>query len=154
LEGDAMRQQPRPVAEPEYEVRSVGLRRNVRWGIGWGLGFAAALSAFVGLMAVLRGSTSYEEVSGLSTWHVLAYYFGAGLAGGVLVGLLRPYQHHYWGKYLTAYLALLLVYGGGTAVFLPMLTADAPGPSLTTMLLGWAVVCVFLAPVYVRVFRD
>ena len=131
------------------------LRHDLFVGLGWGLTLAAMFSAFILLMAVRRGSTVYQNYGGLSTWHFIAYYFGAGAAGGAAFGLLRPMQHRYVGKFLTAYLILLLVYGGGTAVVLPTMNEDGAKPVPVATLVGaWAVLCLILAPIYVRITRD
>ena len=124
-------------------------------GLAWGLAFATAFSAFVLLMALLRGSTVYEGLGGLTTWRVIAYYFAAGVMGGTVFGLLRPIQHRYLGKFVTAYLILFLVYGGGTAMMLPFLNKREGGPiPLSVLLAAWAVFCLLLAPVYVRITRG
>jgi hypothetical protein len=47
----------------------------VRAGVGWGIALATCFSAFVLLMALLRGSSRYPD--GLTTWHVLAFYYAA-----------------------------------------------------------------------------
>jgi hypothetical protein len=112
-------------------------------------------SAFIVVMAVLRGSTVYQNYGGLTTWQIIGYYCGAGAAGGAAFGLLRPMQHRYVGKFLTAYLILLLVYGGGTAVVLPAMNEDGAKTVPVAALVGaWAVLCLILAPIYVRITRD
>ena len=106
-------------------------------------------------MAIVRGSAVYDRYGGITTWQVIALYFGAGLAGGALFGLLRPIQHRYAGKLVTAYLLLFLVYGGGSVVMLPFLTRGDPDPvPLKLLLVVWAVICVILAPMYVRLTRN
>jgi hypothetical protein len=112
-------------------------------------------SAFIVVMAVLRGSTVYQNYGGLTTWQIIGYYCVAGAAGGAAFGLLRPMQHRYVGKFLTAYLILLLVYGGGTVVVLPAMNEDGAKPVPVAALVGaWAVLCLILAPIYVRITRD
>lgn len=131
------------------------LRHDLFVGLGWGLTLAAMFSAFILFMAVRRGSTVYQNDGGLSTWHFIAYYFGAGAAGGAAFGLLRPMQHRYVGKFLTAYLVLFLVYGGGTAVVLPAMNEAGEKPVPVAALVGvWAVLCLVLAPIYVRITRG
>ena len=106
-------------------------------------------------MALFRHSTIYESYGGLTTWQVVAFYYAAGTTGGALFGLLQPWRTRYAGKFLTAYLLLFLVYGGGTAVFLPMLNRvdDRPLP-LWVMLAVWAILCLVLAPIYVATFNK
>ena len=78
-------------------------------------------------MALLRGSTRYPD--GLTTWHVLAFYYSAGILGGAVFGLLRPWQHRRIGKLASAWVILYLVYGGGTIAFYP-LAKSATGRSV------------------------
>ena len=61
-------------------------------------------------------------------------------------GALRPLQSTYIGKFLTAYLILFLVYGGGTAALTPLMK-DLPPVPLSTMLAVWSVLCLVLAPI-------
>lgn len=128
---------------------------NLRWGLGWGLTLATGFSAFVGLMALFRGSTEYAQYGGLTTGRIVVFYYVAGILGDALFGLLRPLQTRYTGKLLTAYLLLFLVYGGGTATFLPLWSKGDPHPVPLRLLLAmWAVLCLVLAPIYVQVFRN
>ena len=106
-------------------------------------------------MAVLRRSTTYESYGRLTTWEVVAFYYAAGTIGGALFGLLQPWRTRYAGKFVTAYLLLFLVYGGGTVVFLPVF--DPPSERslpLWIFLAVWAIVCLLLAPVYVAMFKK
>ena len=120
----------------------------VRSGVARGIAFATCFSAFVVLMALLRGSTRYPD--GLTTWHVLAFYYSAGILGGAVFGLLRPWQHRRIGKLASAW-----VYGGGTIAFYP-LAKSATGRSVPplALLLVWAVLCAVLAPWYVKIFSE
>ena len=126
---------------------------EVRSGIGWGIAFATCFSALVVLMAVLRGSTRYPD--GLATWHVLAFYYSAGILGGAVYGLLRPWQHRRIGKLTSAWVILYLVYGGGTIAFYPLVSSSA-GRSMPPLglLIAWAVICAVLAPAYVKMFSE
>lgn len=134
---------------------SPSLGDNLRWGVGWGVTLATIFSLFVAVMAGLRGSTAYEDLGNLTTWHAVVYYYAAGVTGGALVGLLRPTHDHYWGKFLSAYLTLLLVYGGGSVALLPIMRPnDADLKSTVALLPLWAVLCLVLAPVYVRITRN
>ena len=68
----------------------VTLMRNVAWGIRGGLVFASCFS----LLAIVSYETGNAKVFaefGVSLGRLLAWYFTCGLAGGLLVGLLRPF---------------------------------------------------------------
>ncbi len=133
------------------------VREDVGSSVVMGLFIATGFSAFVLVMALLRGSMVYEDMGGLRTWQIVTFYYVAALVGGTVHGLLRPLRERYWGKLLTAYLLLYLVYGGGTIVFWPMMnrSVNSAGPvPLSFMLLAWAVLCLVLAPIYVKVSGD
>jgi len=50
---------------------------------------------------------------------------------------------------------LYLVYGGATLVFYPMIKTRAASPLPPVgLLIAWAVLCVVLAPFYVKLFAD
>ena len=127
--------------------------QEIRKGIGLGLSFAGAFSIIALLALVFRGGEA--DVSEVATVWLLAtgFYLVAGVVGGAIFGWLRPFHAHYWGKALTAYLILFLVYGGGTAAFWPMF-AKHGGPSLLTMLGVWAVLAALLAPLYVWITKS
>ncbi len=139
-----LERKPTPTSGRAHEVRS---------GIALGLAFATFFSAIVLVMAALRGSMQYPD--GLTTWHVLAFYYGAGIVGGATFGLLRPWQNRYVGRLASAWVVLYLVYGAGTVVFYPMIKSGAAGPLPPRgLLIAWAVFCVILAPFYVKLFSD
>jgi len=122
-----------------------------------GLSMATGFSALVLIMAVLRGSMVYDDVGGVTTRQIVAYYYATGLVGGTVFGLLAPLRSRYVGKLVTAYVLVFPVYGGGTAAFWPMINADHPPSeslSLRTMLILWSVLSLFLAPIYVKVSED
>jgi hypothetical protein len=62
-------------------------KKDVLRGLQLGLGAAVAFSAMVLAMTGL-GRTSSSEVPPIG--YVVAAYFGAGVVGGVVFGLLRP----------------------------------------------------------------
>jgi hypothetical protein len=127
------------------------LSAEILSGVGLGLFFALGFAGIAGL-ALLWGAQGapWQEVLGLYGW-VVAFYLVAGVLGGALYGLLAPIRKVYVGKYLTAYLILLLVYGGATATILPLLEKTAvPVAQLVGI---WAVLCLFLAPVYVWMLK-
>ena len=118
--------------------------------LGVGVAFFFACVAALRLIWGAQGAP-WREVLGLYGWAVV-FYLAAGVLGGALYGLLSPIRHVYVGKYLTAYLILLLVDGGGTATLLPLLES-APVP-VGRLLVVWAVLWLFLAPVYVWILKD
>ena len=127
---------------------SAEVRSGVTLGVGVALCFAGI--AAVGLLWGGQGAP-WREVVHLYGWAVV-FYLVAGVLGGALYGVLSPIRHLYLRKYLTAYLILLLVYGGGSAAVLPLLeTGPVPVPGL---LLMWAILALFLAPVYVWLLKD
>jgi hypothetical protein len=67
---------------------------SFRWGIAGGLAMATLFSAFVGLMAILRGS-AWNATYQVSTWAVIRGYYVAGLLAGIAFGVLRPL---FWGR--------------------------------------------------------
>jgi cytochrome bd-type quinol oxidase subunit 2 len=138
---------------PVYRTYS-NVREDVGGSVAMGLLMATGFSAFVLVMALLRGSTVYDDVGGMRTWQIIVFYYSAGVVGGIVHGLLRPLRERYWGKLLTAYLLLFLVYGGGTIAFWPMMSQDFDSPRLTLglMLKAWGVLCLVLAPIYVKGF--
>jgi hypothetical protein len=90
--------------------------------------------------------------AGLAWVSIVLFYYASGTAGGALYGALRPIQDRYTGQLLTAYLILFLIYGGGTVTLLPVFrpqATEAFGPLLAV----WAIVCLVLAPVYVRIVK-
>ena len=155
--GRHTRSYPLPTFPPHSQLTRVQRQHGeaIAAGIRLGLQLASAFSIFVVVMAIVRRSTHYDSYGGLSTWQVIAFYYAAGLVGGALFGALQPWRTRYAGRFLTAYLILFLVYGGGTAVFLPMFhaTGERPVP-LSVMLKVWACVCLVLAPLYVATFNK
>jgi hypothetical protein len=128
------------------------LSAEILGGVALGLGVAVFFASIAAARLIWGGQGApWQEVLG-QYGRAVAFYLVAGLLGGALYGLLSPIRHVYIGKYLTAYLILLLVYGGGTATIMPLLER-APVP--VGRLVGvWAVLCLFLAPVYVLMLKD
>lgn len=139
---------------PEQQLanipRSIGddIYAGMIAGLILGVLFALVAAIQLGRSAVPRG----EFAEPFKIWLLAAlFYCGAGALGGLIHSLLRPIQDRYWGQFLTAYLILFLVYGGGTTAFWPMMSGK--GVSLGAMLLVWAVLCLLLAPIYIVVTR-
>lgn len=85
--------------------------RNLKWGLAWGLAYAVMFSAFIVVMAVLRGSTTYPHL-GVTTETVVAVYFVVGLAGGAMLGLLRPLLRYRLGVAFVGWIVATIVYTG------------------------------------------
>ena len=122
---------------------------DLRGGIVAGLWFAAFFSVIAGARLLAAAVNRGGGRDAIRVW-VLAsgFYVVAGLAGGALYGLLRPIQHHYAGKVITAYLLLLLVYGGAFAT-VAWLIEPNEAAELPSMLKLLVVLCIPLAPFYV-----
>ena len=125
--------------------------RDVAGGVRLGLGMAAGFSALAAVALVVGAREGAAEAARM--WALASlFYVAAGALGGALYGALRPVQHRYWGRCLTAYLILLLVYGGGTVALLPLMREPGEKPvPLSVILPLWAVICLVLAPIYVAV---
>lgn len=78
--------------------------KNLRWGIVSGLIFAALFSIWVAVLALLRGSTRFEEY-GVSLWRILESYFAGGICAGAVVGLARPLTKYRIGAAFVGILA-------------------------------------------------
>ncbi len=63
--------------------------RDAGWGVAWGLGGACFFSLYVIGSYAFRGA-AFLEHHGLTLAGVLAIYFGVGIVGGAVIGLLRP----------------------------------------------------------------
>lgn len=128
------------------------LSTEVVAGIGMGLAIAVLLALVAAIRLALGGQgTPWREVLGAYGW-VVVFYLVSGIAGGTIYGLLAPIRHLYIGKYLTAYLILMVVYGGGAIVVSPLFGAG-PAP-VGPVLVICAILALFLAPLYVRLLKD
>ena len=122
------------------------IRAEIRRGIRLGL----IVALFLGAVAAIRlvaVSDRAQAGEALRLWSIsLLFYLGAAVLGGTVFGLLRPTRDRYWGRLLTAYLILFLVYGAGAVVLLPFLV-EKPVPT-RSLLIVMALACVVLAPIY------
>jgi hypothetical protein len=130
-------------------------RADVRDGIRTGHRYAVGLSviATAGIaVGVAKGAPGEAALVWLTA---VAFYFIAGTLGGALYGWLRLFRTKLWGRLLTAYLILFLVYGGGSMAFYPLFAATDPEIRRVPVLLMvgiWAVLSVILSPFYVLLF--
>lgn len=60
----------------------------------------------------------------------------------------------YPGRVLIAYLLLLLVYGGGSVAFYPLIAMRPDPPPLAGLLLVGAVFSVVMAPIYAATWKS
>jgi hypothetical protein len=70
--------------------RSSRLREDVAAGIRWGLYFATVYGAFALVLFFVRGSEAFRRGAGVPLLVLLLVYYGAGIAGGAIVGALLP----------------------------------------------------------------
>ena len=134
-------------------TRSVEERRSdVHDGIRTGLRYAAGFSV-IATAAIAVGVAKGAAGQAILIWlAAVAFYLIAGALGGAVYGWLRPARGKLWGRLLTAYLILFLVYGGGSVAFYPLFVLADPeirDVPLLLMVGAWAVFCLALAPVYV-----
>ena len=127
---------------------------DVREGVLQGTFLAAFFTVIAGVVLILTAGSTVPGGKARAWAMITAFYFGAGTLGGALFGALRPVRAHYWGRYLTAYLLLVLVYGGGTIALWPLFANRSTGPSKWTMLAAWAVCALAIAPLYVRFAKS
>jgi hypothetical protein len=113
-----------------------------------GLGGIATVILIINFVQVRKGNPV------LAWLIVMAYYLVAGYLGGALFGLLRPLHNRYLGRVLIAYLLLVLVYGGGTVAFYPLIAQRPNPPSLAELLIAWVVLSLILAPIYVATVKS
>jgi hypothetical protein len=145
----------REYGEVRFMQRAQGQQSEARHpGVKRGLIFATLFSALVVGVSLLEGSSPYVRY-GLTPWQVVAGYYAAGLLGGVLFEIARPWRRRYAGKFFSAYLILFFLYGGCAATLFPILLAgDAQPISLVGILAFWAAACLLLAPAYVWMLPD
>lgn len=74
--------------------RDPNITHSFRWGMLYGLGLATLFSAFVGVLALVRGS-DWNPTYHVSTWSVIRGYYLGGLIGGLLFAVVRPLL---WGR--------------------------------------------------------
>ena len=67
---------------------------------------AAVFSCYVAIIAVARGSTHYDQYD-LSLGAIIVTYFVGGVAGGAVVGVLRPLTKYFVGAALVGLVAAL-----------------------------------------------
>src|SRR2546422_2676274 len=120
-----------------------------------GLRYAFTFSV-IATVAIAVGARQGAPSPALLIWVAAVFFYVlAGTVGGALYGWLRPARNVLWGRLLTAYLILFLVYGGGSIAFYPLFVSVDQGVAKVPLLLlvaVWAVLCLLLSPVYVLLF--
>lgn len=112
------------------------LLRNVAWGIAWGAVFALAYSGLAVILTATSQLRGPEDPRLLDM--IVAYVFG-GIAGGAIVGLLRPLANSRVGAAVVGLLvAVPVVLGTGVALYglPPWERHEAIGLVITAILLG------------------
>jgi hypothetical protein len=95
--------------------------KDLRWGVFWGFALALGFTAFAAIPAAIRALGPQDDwTAGLSFGELTMFYLGAGLLGGALVGLLRPFAQRWWGRRLLGIIVGLPVFFGGTAMVLDL----------------------------------
>jgi len=76
------------------------LWKNVQWGVVWGLGTAAFLTLVAAPFSVARWLFSLDSASarGLPFLRILIVYLIGALAGGALLGAMRPILRWWAGR--------------------------------------------------------
>ena len=92
-------------------------RADLVWGAFFGLSLATGFALWVIGLAVLQGSPFFSQV-GVSLWRLLGFYYGMGLALGLLSGTLRPLTRQRWGAALVGTTIATLAYGGAGILLL------------------------------------
>ena len=119
-------------------------------GVKWAAAFALVYSAYIVVLAVVKGSTTFPSQD-TTLLKVLGVYWLGGLAAGILVGLFLPLGNHPVG-------AMLLGALGGIPVFVAaMLATTAPaewGQYLLLSLAGGSVIGAFVGLVFYVGDRD
>ncbi len=81
-------------------LRRNSIRQNLSWGIRWGLIFATGFTVLGLIPALIRAFSppgSFGEQT-LSFAGIVASYFFGGVAGGIVVGLLRDLMKWWLGR--------------------------------------------------------
>jgi hypothetical protein len=85
-----------------YEPRRGTILGNVAWGIVWGLFLAACFTVIAAVPALIRAliGPAYAWQKKLTFLAIIGVYLSSGIAGGAVVGLLRPLSRWWMGRRL------------------------------------------------------
>jgi hypothetical protein len=86
--------------------------QDFKLGLVFGLAFALIFSAMAAARYAIGGAESFERSLGVRFGQLVGIYFVGGLAGGVIIGLLRPLHVSPWGSFVLGFFAgLPLAFG-------------------------------------------
>ncbi len=95
------------VATPAPPRGAAGLRADLIWGVAWGVGLSSFL-AIIAIVEVIIGMGFSSAALRMISLALLIYLSGA-VAGGIIVGLLRPSLHSRFGAAVAGALATIPV---------------------------------------------
>jgi hypothetical protein len=114
------------------------LAKRLVWGCLWGVGMATWFSLIACVIYTVAGQQHRVMPTPLAV--AIASYFVAGIAAGMVVGLLRPLGQWWWGAALIGTLAALIAgIVGGVAVgggFTGWDAGDLANAALYALLVG------------------
>jgi hypothetical protein len=90
--------------------------RDFKLGTVFGLAIALVFSLMAAARYAIGGAQSFERTLGIELGKLTGIYFAGGLAGGLIIGLLRPLRASPWGSFVLGFFAgLPLAFGIMTA---------------------------------------
>lgn len=83
----------------------------MKWGLAWALALATFFSAWVLLLAALRGSAKFEQY-GMTVGEIVGAYYATAVVVGTLLGLCRPFTRTRPGAMAVGSLVGTALYSG------------------------------------------
>jgi hypothetical protein len=92
--------------------------RNVLWGLALAFGMFVFLAGLAGVVRLVAGPDRWYEGPQMTYTQFLGIYASTALAGGILLGLMRPLTRFRWGSILTGVFIAFIFYwiGSSTAM--------------------------------------
>lgn len=90
------------------------LGHNLVKGVGFGLFMATGLTAWITLLRATAGPDLFQSASYPAT---IALYYGGGLVGGCLIGLLLPLRRWSWGYAVLGLVGVFPLYFGAPLTY-------------------------------------
>lgn len=115
-----------PASDPHAPRRSLG--GDVLWGLAWGTGMAVFYSLIALVIALVSLFSEENLFTNFAVGYVIGAYWGGGLLGGALVGLLRPFARWPLGTMLIGIPVAAAVYG---AVMIAIVLIESSGLQIT-----------------------